>query len=534
MSASREKKKRKEEFEQGISKQQIREQDEKVAKKRRKISVTVIVTILVLVIAAFCVVFDSIPFFSGRMLKSGTALEVGDVKFSAADFNFYYYNVANEYSSSYSEYFSYLGIETGDDFLKSTYSGDQTWGDLCKSVAIDNATEIGILVTEANKAGFTLTEEEIADIDSFFSSLSSYATNLGMDIDEYYQSSFGAGVNEAVYRRNMELSTLANNYKEHVKAGYAYSDEVLNEYYEANKDSVDVVDYNYFFMSGIADSTTDQTTEEAMEIAYNNTLEFIERLEAGESYYDLAYEYAREISKERYEDIYSSYRRGSVKSSIINDFSDWLFDGQRVPGEITFVEGNPDNTYQGYFVVQYLARERAEYQTVNYRNISVPVSLDTEAAYNENNSDDEGDVLVPYDEYVEEQWAAGEISINEIVDNWLLEGGDEDAFATSATSKSSDSTTSADGGLNKQVYKYQKDDNINNWIFAPARKTGDYEIVETSSGYELLYFVGYDEVRWKLQITETLSAEDYNNWFETVSLETTVKEKRFGMFYAMK
>ena len=532
MSASREKQKRKEEHELGISKEQFREEQLLKEKKRRKRSIITIVVILVVVISAFCVYTDTIPFFSGRLLKEGTALSVGETDFSAADFNYYYYNIVNEYISSYEEYFSYLGIETSDQFLDSEYSEGVTWRQYFKDYTIDELTELGSLLNAAAEDNFTLTQEQIDDLDSYFTSLSSYAAGLDMNIDDYYESQFGEGVTEEIYRRNMERSTLASSYSEHISEQLreSYTDEEIETYYNENSDDVDVVDYNYFFMSGIVSANDDSiTSEEAMAQAYSDSENFVARLEDGESFYDLSYEYAREISKTRYEDESASHRRGMTKSSIIDDFSDWLFDSEREAGDITIVEGNPDNTYEGYFVVQFLDRYRAEYETVNYRNILVTVDVDDEETYNEENADDSS--ALSYDDYVEEQWAAGEAQVDEILEEWETEGGDEEAFGIVASTSSSDTNTYSNGGLNSQAYRYQTEDEIDSWLFDEPRTAGDYEVFEVSNGYQIIYFSGYDEVRWVSQVKNILASSDYDEWF--AGLDYSVDEK-FCMRYAMK
>ncbi|MGI5970473.1 MAG: peptidylprolyl isomerase [Oscillospiraceae bacterium] len=530
MSASREKKKRKEEAELGISKEQLRKKEELKAKKRRNRSIAVISAILVVFIAALCVYNDAIPFFTGRLLKEATAVEVGSEKFSAADFNYYFNSFAAQYKQNYGEYLSYLGVNT-DDFLNQPYDSTQTWGDLIRGFAIEQIEEIGILAAEAEKEGYKLSDEEAAKIDEYFAQLDSYASNMGMDVDDYYEKQFGNGVTQEVYRRNVIRSTLADSFRKYKQDSFTYTDDQLEAYYNENRKTVDVADYRYFFVSGIAGKDEDE--DKAMEDALNDAKEFVDRLGKGEKFSDLCVEYAMDISRERYEeDENESLKREATYESTLEAFRDWVFDDARRPGDVTYVEGDPSQSYTGYFVVEFISRERAEYNTVDYRSILSAVTVDDEDAYNENNADNPD--AQPYDEYVDAAWVKAQSDIESLVAKWQSNGGDEEEFAKLAATDSDDSDAYASGGLVEQATKSQADPAIEDWLFNPARKPGDYEVFETERGMRLVYFVGFNLPRWKAQVTNTLRANDYDSWFESVSANYKLKEKKFGMHYAMK
>ena len=53
---------------------------------------------------------------------------------------------------------------------------------------------------------------------------------------------------------------------------------------------------------------------------------------------------------------------------------------------------------------------------------------------------------------------------------------------------------------------------FNDWIFDPARKAGDTDIVKTTYGYHIMYFVGQGENYRRSQIIDDLKSSDYDAW----------------------
>ena len=53
------------------------------------------------------------------------------------------------------------------------------------------------------------------------------------------------------------------------------------------------------------------------------------------------------------------------------------------------------------------------------------------------------------------------------------------------------------------------------WIFDPARKAGEVDIVETTYGAHIMYFIGDGEITWKLTAENGICDEKYSAWYET-------------------
>ena len=75
----------------------------------------------------------------------------------------------------------------------------------------------------------------------------------------------------------------------------------------------------------------------------------------------------------------------------------------------------------------------------------------------------------------------------------------EDHFAELAMANSTDGGSRDAGGLYDDVYPGQMVQEFNDWCFDEARKPGDTDIVETTYGYHVMYFVGTtDHSQWQI------------------------------------
>jgi hypothetical protein len=84
-----------------------------------------------------------------------------------------------------------------------------------------------------------------------------------------------------------------------------------------------------------------------------------------------------------------------------------------------------------------------------------------------------------------------------------FESGDksEESFIELVEQYSTDEDDIAYGGLftnlSPQNYSVEAFDEVESWVFDEARKPGDYSVLDTQNGYELVYFVAKGEPLWK-------------------------------------
>ena len=108
----------------------------------------------------------------------------------------------------------------------------------------------------------------------------------------------------------------------------------------------------------------------------------------------------------------------------------------------------------------------------------------------------------------EEAWAAAETEAQRILDEWKAGEATETSFGELAGTYSTDTGSSSMGGLYEDVYPGQMVTEFNDWCFDEARQPGDTDIVKTTYGYHIMYYVSEgDYIYWKNMCEETLLSE---------------------------
>ena len=97
--------------------------------------------------------------------------------------------------------------------------------------------------------------------------------------------------------------------------------------------------------------------------------------------------------------------------------------------------------------------------------------------------------------YSDEEWKTCETAAQAILDEWLAGDKTEESFAALAAEKTEDPGSQQTGGLYQQVYEGQMVPEFNDWCFDASRQYGDYDLVRTSYGYHVMFFVK-SEPRW--------------------------------------
>ena len=94
--------------------------------------------------------------------------------------------------------------------------------------------------------------------------------------------------------------------------------------------------------------------------------------------------------------------------------------------------------------------------------------------------------------YSEEEWEACRAAAQAVLDEYLAGELTEERFAELANQYSTDPGSNTKGGLYTDVYVGQMVEPFENWCFDASRTVGDTGLVQTSYGYHVMYYVGYD------------------------------------------
>ena len=461
--------------------------EEKENKKFKRMT-----TIVLAVLAVLTVV--TILARSNLLYSTFTAVEVGDSRYTVVDVNYYYQLTYNYYYSTYyntyGEYAKYFMPKEAD----------------LQSAAITTLTEVDALCSEAKKAGYALSADGQASVNSTMDKLSSTATTNGYpNTKAYLIAAYGKGMTEKNFKKNLTAYTLANEYTQQVKDSYTYTDDQLSDYYAKNKDSLDVINYRIFTVAAVANADGSYD----MDSATAKAKDFLGGVTGEDSFATQAYAFADDSSKATYEDNGATLK-SSAGSSLSSTYSSWLLDSSRKAGDTTYIQGT-----NSIDILYYVSRDTNQYNTIDVRHIlfsfdTYKVNADTSDT-SDTSDTTAADTSTPdtSNTVSDATKAAAYAAAEEAYQGW--KGGDatEDSFAALADEKSSDS---AKGGLYEHVYKNEMTGNFNDWCFSSFRKPGDTAIIETDYGYHVMYFIGSDMKYCDYLADSGLRTQDFNTW----------------------
>lgn len=533
MSASREKKQRRDTDASPLS-SRAQEELAKEEKRKRNTIIYTIIGIVVVILVAVLLIWDS-----GIIQRKATVATIDGEKVTAAQVSYYYYNntvrsmAQTYYQLGMSDYYPYSLTESPKDQvitaetasmlgLAEEYVG-QTFHDYFLDYALNALRQEYALREAAAEAGYTLSDEGKASVESTLESLDSgrdsYLSTYGVSLSRttYLQMIYGDSMTERSYRTCLENAQLATEFYDESFTSLAdYTDEELDAYYQENKDDLDTFTCYYQYFNGQAESTTDEdgntvspTEEEssaALAQAEENANAALDEVEAApDSVKDN--EDFTEIT-----DLLSAY--SSYYSWLDRD---WLTDSGRQEGDAAVFE-----SASGFYLVVFDGRYLDETPTVNVRHILVE-------AVHEDDPDTE-DVDESQEALTDEDYAIAEQKAQEILDQWKAGEATEDSFAALAEEYSADAGSNTNGGLYEKVYDGQMIETFNDWIFDSARQSGDTGLVkndnESSSkkGWHIIYYIGQDEPVW---ITSSREGKWLSDLKTTVEIERTGKLDSF-------
>lgn len=467
--------------------------DEQKQSKMRSIVITICV-ILAAVLVIGLTVFNRLV-DTGYFLRHQIAAESENYEVDGAMMTYFFHSNYQTYAA----YASYLGIDTSVSLKaqESSISSGMTWFDYFASSSQSYVKELLALCEAAKANGVTLDDDDRASIDESIDSLKNAAESYGYTVDQYLINAFGAGINTKDVKHCLELTALASKYSADYMASLTYSDEQLEAYYEANSATFDGVDV---IAITIPASTYEETDEDgnpvgdatAAATAAENKANEIAAATSVDEFNAAIRDYlkndrgnAEEELDAMVEQCYSTH----VTATTLSSAAEWAFSAS--VGD-TYVSGTSGASQ---YTVYYLAKEAYRDDTPG-RNIR--------------------HILFKNTTYEDDAKA------NEVYAEWEAAGFTEEKFLELNSLYNEDSSI-ANGGLYENVQEGQMVTEFNDWMFDPARKSGDHGIVETSYGWHIMYYVGEGErAVWQSEAISALQSADYSKLVEDYSSGITV------------
>jgi hypothetical protein len=433
--------------------------------------------------------------------RTVTALTVGNEKISAAEFGYFYNSQLSYYSIDPT-------TSDGQATLKSAY--DETFptiADFLKDQAAKEVQQLVILEKAAKAAGTVLDADGQATVESYMTNIKSYATQKGQSTENYLIAMYGKGMNEAIMRGILEMYVLTDKYSTQLKDSYNFSDADLQKYYTENKDDFDLITYRDFYIAAdSASNATDAQKKEAMAKAKAKADQMSGKIISEVSFKVQCIFYAaNDAEKTKYVNDDLSLNKDQLKSSISDDNqSKWLFDTARKAGDKTVIESST-----GYYVLYFVNRKQNATPHVSVRHILIAAATDTATAA---------------------EIAAAKTKAEGILAQYKAGAKTEEAFTALVKANTEDTGSAETGGLYSDISPSSSYvEEFLDWAVDSTRKAGDTGIVQTKFGFHIMYFVGVDDVEWRINVRNTLISNKYSAFLEEQAKINAYSLNSFGM-----
>ncbi len=508
MSASTDRKNRLAARAAGTDKKTLAAQEEAKKKAKEKLRWTIGMILVIVLIAA------TLFLNSGLLYKTATALTVGSEKFSPAEVNYYYGNQYINMLNSYGSYASMLGLDTSNGITglrkqECSMMDGGTWRDYFLQGAENDIAQITALLDYAKANGITLSEDEIAQIESGYEGVDEYAKQQGYaGADALFAMNYGKGVTLKLVKQGQMDQVLASKAYDQASEGFTYTDEELEQYYADLNGSRDLFDYLVYDVKAAtaegADAPDDTAkaeaaaTADAISMAYQDGGDIEDITERFEAAVDSQ---TGETGEEK-----PTLRSGISGSGLTAEYSEWLM-GERKAGDVTVIA---DADGSGSSVLVFLSRNDNHYKTASVRHILIRAEADADG------------------NYTDEAKAAAKARAEEILAEYEAGEKTEESFAALAEQYSEDSGSNTNGGLYENIAKGQMVSEFDAFCF-DSHKAGDTGIVYGESGsyagYHVMYYVGEGDLYSNVIAENALRSSDVSAWMDELTAPYSPVEK---------
>lgn len=524
--------------------------------------------------------------------------------------SFLLYTQYDNFLNQYGAYASYFGIDTSTS-LKAQWqdkTNGVTWFDYFATSAKNQVEELLICCEAARAAGMELTDEDKAEIEKYIEDfykmaeegvvayeeayLKNNSVEINLSVGDYIEMMYGSGVGEGDIRDALEISYLAQNWKDKWtdETDATIKDSDLETFVENNKANFYKADYmSYSFRATLSVAGSEATAEEksayeaektamkaladALLAAANDADAFKAHVKdyilnklSGELF-DQYYEEESESLKD--DELPSAEKLAEDKANVLKYVKELIekvdadakedekaedkaetqadedkkdeapkaptFDEKTAYGKAmkkvcddlakdmeseyvaitsegkAYVDPKGDETEKLDAWVFDDARKTGDKEILKdegEKSSTYTVVLLNKAAYiNEEQTRDVAHILFTKDKYETDEKAKAEAErVLALYKNGI---NTLEAFEALGKEYTEDS-----GVKYENVKPGDMVEEFNDWMFDEARKAGDVDIVKTTYGYHIMYYIGEGDIAWKADARDGLLDEKYSAWCE--------------------
>ncbi len=465
---------------------------------------SLIAVVIIAILVVLGVRYYTVPNSNEKMNPGNVVMTVGNTDVSVGMYNFYYQNIVKQYVQYASN--GYYDIDLSKDFSTQYTTDDDgneiSWQDRFKENTTELIKKNTIYYQKGIESGITLTDAQKEMIETQLDNIKNAASSANLGVNEYIAQTYGDNCGLETLRKYLEQNYISSVYYYQQQIKLRPSEDELNAYFKENEN--DYKSCSYAILEAEYDTSSDATKKAAVD----NAKAAIAKITDEDSMKALIPEFCSDLISKYISAGYftdesdavdafagamdSSSVKSDVESNFGEDIADWMFNTDTAVGSLNYyADENAGVIYIIMKTSQPALDSDSASKVYSVRHILViPESGDDDSSSSSSSS-------TATKEYMEEEWAAALEKANSILDEYNKGDKTELSFAelaekyTDDTSSTSVNMNNMYGGGIMDTQLGQMVSDFENWAIDSSRKYGDVEIVKSSYGYHIMFFISY-------------------------------------------
>lgn len=464
---------------------------------------SLIAVVIIAILVVLGVRYYTVPNSNEKMNPGNVVMTVGNTDVSVGMYNFYYQNIVKQYVQYASN--GYYDIDLSKDFSTQYTTDDDgneiSWQDRFKENTTELIKKNTIYYQKGIESGITLTDAQKEMIETQLDNIKNAASSANLGVNEYIAQTYGDNCGLETLRKYLEQNYVSSVYYYQQQIKLRPSEDELNAYFKENEN--DYKSCSYAILEAEYDTSSDATKKAAVD----NAKAAIAKITDEDSMKALIPEFCSDLISKYISAGYftdesdavdafagamdSSSVKSDVESNFGEDIADWMFNTDTAVGSLNYYA---DENAGVIYIIMKTSQPALDSDSAS-KVYSVRHILVIPESGDDNSSSSSSSTATK--KYTEEEWAAALEKANSILDEYNKGDKTELSFAelaekyTDDTSSTSVNMNNMYGGGIMDTQLGQMVSDFENWAIDSSRKYGDVEIVKSSYGYHIMFFISY-------------------------------------------
>ena len=289
----------------------------------------------------------------------------GDYALTDGQLQVHYWLTVQNFYAQYGSYAPYLGLDhtQGMDTQACGVADGYTWQQYFLDESLSSWKVYAAVAQAAQKDGFQLPEDVVADLDQLEVGLEETASNNGFDdADHMLRVNFGNAVTMQDYKDYWQLYYLSSRYYNEITASFEPTDAEIAEFFNAHEaeyqekgltKDTSTVDVRHILITPEGEAAEDGTfSDESWTAAEKKAQELLDTFLKGDQTEDSFAVLANENSTDPGSNTNGGLYEDVSQGQMVDTFDAWCFDANRKPGDTGIVK-----TSYGYHVMYFVSSQ---------------------------------------------------------------------------------------------------------------------------------------------------------------------------------